>query len=400
MAAFSARGRDGQRGRHEPAVERPDTDVAHGKDLLAAGRWAEGEQHLRDLLARREAQLPPGDPRIHGARMAYGSALLAVHRPEEALSAFAVAAAEAQRDLGRHHPAALAARLQVVDALIHCGRLVEGETQARALVHIYEGARFAGPRFAPQRNRARIQLGKVLGQAGRIREAIDVSDRMLPEAARDLGIDHPYVLTCRVNRTQQLAALGLFPEAEAECAALVATAAGLAGQRHPAASLVSMAAANNLAFSYAESGRPAEAELVVRAPLAEAEQLLGPASDFAQALRLNLVTALVGQGRHEEALAAAEPLPALSPAQPGSRALARAEALYGLSRYVEAEATAFQALTEASAYLAPIHHRVLRTRTLLALLHDSPEEMRSVTADWTRHFGPDHPRTRAARAAC
>jgi hypothetical protein len=193
--------------------------------------------------------------------------------------------------------------------------------------------------------------------------------------------------------------LGDFARSEAEAAALGAVAAELAGRGDPGAAMVRLAVANAVAFSCAERGLPVDAERLARGPLAEAESLLGPYSDFAQALRLNLVTALVGQGRHEEALAEAAALPAFSPAQPGSRALAEAEACYGLRRLPEAEGAALRALAEAGPRLAPIHHRVLRTRTLLGLIRGSAREIRAAAAAWSEHFGPDHPRTRAAWAS-
>ncbi|MBM9507786.1 tetratricopeptide repeat protein [Actinacidiphila acididurans] len=380
-------------------MQKPDTDVAYGKQLVAQGRPDEGEQYLRDLLARREAGLPAGDPRIHGARLAHGGALLALGRPEEALAVISAAAAEAERAHGVRHQATLSARTQVVDALIATGRLADAERQTRALIDEYEAPWFRQAGFAAERCWVRTQLVKVLGQAGRVREAVDVSDRMLPEVAELLGPHHPYALICRINRTQQLALMGRFAEAEAEGVALSALAADLAGRRDPNAAIAGLAAANNLAFSYAESGRPADAERHARGPLTEAERMFGPYSDFAQALRLNLATALVGQGRYEEARGVAEALPGYSDVQPGGRSLAVAEALYGLRMLPEAEAAALHALNEAGARLAPIHHRILRTRTLLALIRDSPEEMRAAAAAWTEHFGPDHPRTRAARAA-
>lgn len=388
-----------QRGRHEAAVERPDTDVAYGKELIAQGRWAEAESYLGDLLARRQEALAADDPRINGARVAYGAALLALRRDTDALAVFSAAVAEARRLHGDRHPVTLAVRVETTDALITTGRLAEAENEARSLVHAYDGIPLGVQRSATQRVRAHTQLIKVLSAAGRVREAIDVSDALLPKATGALGAHHPFVLVCRVNRVQHLALLGRFDEAEREAADLASIAAQRTAAGDPNAAAIRLAVANGLAFSWAECGRFAEAEQHVRAPLAEAEQLLGASSDFAQALRLNLVTALVGQGRHEEALAEAEPLPVRSSAQPGSRALARAEALYGLTLLAESEAAAHEALAEATPRLAPIHHRILRTRSLLALVHHSPEEMRAVAAAWSEHFGPDHPRTRAAWAA-
>ncbi|WP_225846128.1 tetratricopeptide repeat protein [Streptomyces sp. HPF1205] len=334
-----------------------------------------------------------------GGDLEYGRHLLALDRAEEALGVFAAVAEQARREHGGVHPRTLEARADVVDALIAAGRLAEGEAEARALVHAYGAKAYADAGFAMPRHRSHMQLAKVLSQAGRVREAIDVSEAVLPAAARELGTDHPYVLVSRVNRAQHLALLGRFAQAQAEGTALAAIAASLAERGDPNAAVVRLAVANGLAFSYAECGMPVEAERWARGSLAEAEQLLGGHSDFAQGLRLNLLTGLVGQGRHEEALAEAEWLPAFSAAQPGSRSLVRAEALYGLGRLADAEAEALRALEEAGPRLAPIHHRILRTRTLLALVHGSPHEMHAVASAWTEHFGPDHPRARAAWAA-
>jgi hypothetical protein len=79
-------------------------------------------------------------------------------------------------------------------------------------------------------------------------------------------------------------------------------------------------------------------------------------------------------------------------------ARARPNDPYGLGRSYEAEATATHALAEAATALAPHHHRILEIRTLLAHLHNTPEEKQAAAADWAKHFGANHPRTIAARS--
>ena len=103
-------------------------------------------------------------------------------------------------------------------------------------------------------------------------------------------------------------------------------------------------------------------------------------------------------GRHEDALALADIRPDWGGFEIGDHHLLRAEALHGLGHTEDAESAANHALDEATIRLAPTEHRVLRIRTLLALIRNSPDQLHAVTAQWMRHYGPDHPRTQAAQA--
>ncbi|MCX4804349.1 tetratricopeptide repeat protein [Streptomyces sp. NBC_01214] len=108
-------------------------------------------------------------------------------------------------------------------------------------------------------------------------------------------------------------------------------------------------------------GRHEEAETIARGHLPRAEGHL----EFG--LRLLLLRSLLGQGRHEEALAEsgrvyADPLPA----DAGAYELATATALHGLGRHDEAKAEAQRAMTGCERYLHPHHPRVGEVQALLA----------------------------------
>lgn len=365
-----------------------------GVKLIEEGRPDEAERQLREVLLARGKPSRPDDRPLVLARTAHGAAQFALSWTEEALATYTTARAQAERHHSADPALALSIRNSIVTVLGIAGRHAEAESQATSLA---QDAKAAGHRLAILHYQARVQLNNLLHMTGRPRQALTADCALLQDMTQDLGAQHYLVLQCRVLRARRLAVLGHFGDAEAECSAVMATAAEQAGKQRAASA--GHAAARALAFCLMESGRPAEAERVVRARLAAAEQLNGLYSKDAQPLRYSLAFALVGQGRCDQALALADIRPAWGGFDHGDHYLLRAEALHGLGRTREAETAATHALDEATIRVAPTDHRVLRIRTLLALIRNSPDQLEAVAADWSRYYGPDHPRAKAARAA-
>lgn len=117
----------------------------------------------------------------------------------------------------------------------------------------------------------------------------------------------------------------------------------------------------NLVAALCGQGRHEEAEAIARGNLPRAE------GDALAALQCGLVRSLNGQTRYDEALTEARRYtPPWKRGQSGSLALVTAEALHGLGRRSEAEAAARRALTDCERFLHPEHPRIRRARTLLA----------------------------------
>lgn len=122
----------------------------------------------------------------------------------------------------------------------------------------------------------------------------------------------------------------------------------------------------NLVVALSGQGRHQEAEAIARGNLPRAEK------NALAALQCGLVRSLNGQQRYDEALTEARRYtPPWVRAHTGGLALATAEALHGLGHRSEAETTARQALTDCERSLHPEHPRIRRARILLAEIEEA-----------------------------
>lgn len=118
---------------------------------------------------------------------------------------------------------------------------------------------------------------------------------------------------------------------------------------------------DNLVDALCGQARYEEAEAIARGNLPRAK------GTAVAALHCGLVHSLNGQGRYEEALTEARRLsPPWDRGQSGSLGMGTAGALHGLGRRSEAEAAAREALTDCERFLHPDHPRIREARTLLA----------------------------------
>jgi tetratricopeptide (TPR) repeat protein len=132
-----------------------------------------------------------------------------------------------------------------------------------------------------------------------------------------------------------------------------------------------LAALNSIGKALVDQDRPAEAEEILRAALAESATGTLPTGNFQRVLDANLASALTAQGRYTEALAALTAAAAIvDPTAPhaGASAVAmgRAKALLGLGRHAEAAEAAQAGLDSALVAFGEAHPRVVRLRALLA----------------------------------
>lgn len=116
----------------------------------------------------------------------------------------------------------------------------------------------------------------------------------------------------------------------------------------------------NLVDALCGQARHEEAEAVARGNLPRA------VGSTVAALHHGLVCSLNGQGRYHEALTEARRItPPGDRGQSGSLGMATAVALHGLGRRSEAETAAREALTDCERFLHPDHPRIQEARTLL-----------------------------------
>jgi hypothetical protein len=155
-----------------------------------------------------------------------------------------------------------------------------------------------------------------------------------------------------------------YPEAEAEGLDILR---GLTRLKHLTSVWnTELSVLGNLVFALCGQGRHQEAEAIARGNLPRAER------NALATLQCGLVRSLNGQQRYDEALTEARRYtPPWVRAHTGGLALATAEALHGLGHRSEAEAAARQALTDCERFLHPEHPRIRRARTLLAEIEEA-----------------------------
>ncbi|MEV7614598.1 tetratricopeptide repeat protein [Streptomyces sp. NPDC089799] len=246
--------------------------------------------------------------------------------------------------------------------LYQAGRFAEAETEARSMAAALERA--GDDPFIPL---LMSIVGLAVGAQGRHTEAVATYDAQLPLFGRTFGVEHPLTLKLRADRAQALNMLGRHAECEAECAALIETAARNAS---PEMAGVAMAAVYGRVQALNALGRYPEAEALARELLAT----LPDPDRFTLLLRLGLAVSLNAQKRHEEALTEArhadEVHRGLPPEQRGSETgaaeLAAATALLGLGRGTEARPEAAAAHDACLALFGPDNIRTTEARNLLA----------------------------------
>ncbi|MFJ8532738.1 tetratricopeptide repeat protein [Streptomyces sp. NPDC093591] len=177
------------------------------------------------------------------------------------------------------------------------------------------------------------------------------------------------LLMLRCNRMVILNDEGRHAEAEAEGLDILR---GVTRLKHLTSVWgIELSVLDNLVSALCGQGRHEEAEAIARGNLPRAE------GNTLAALQCGLVRSLNGQGRYDEALTEARRYnPPWVRGHSGGLGLVTAVALHGLGRRSEAEAAARQALTDCERFLHPEHPRIRRARTLLAEItaNDPPAE--------------------------
>jgi tetratricopeptide (TPR) repeat protein len=225
---------------------------------------------------------------------------------------------------------------------------------------------FLGP-DDPTTMRMRSNLAGAYLKAGRIAEAIPLSERTLADQERFLGADHPVATIGRNNLARAYQLAGRLAEAIPLYERTLAEKERLFGSSHPDTLL----AQNNLATAYQEADRSAEAIRLFERTLAERERVLG--------------------GNHPDTLLSQNNL---------------AAAYQEADRMGEAIPLYERALAEQEGLLRGDHPDTLALRNNLAHAYQAvgrlPEAIQlyeQTLADCGRVLGIDHPNTRLVRQA-
>ena len=205
----------------------------------------------------------------------------------------------------------------------------------------------------------------------------------------------------RLRRAGQLALLGRFDEAEAECQLVTERCAQLPSA--PAAAVVRLSASTIRTVVLSGRGQHAEAESLARSALREASSA-GLPPQAPTALTVSLARTLTAQQRYEEAELALRDLRPDEPQEIVTVTCGRAAARLGLGKLREAEAGARDAVAAGERFLSPVHYTTLYAGTVLGAAlarqgryDEAGHVLRANVAAWTAHFGASHPRTIAAQ---
>ena len=211
------------------------------------------------------------------------------------------------------------------------------------------------------------------------------------------------VLKSRSDRAQNLVYLGRYQEAERECQAVHALGRNIDG---PHGLLLRGAVANAMAMALHFLDRHDEAEAAARAATEEMTRAGEAHLRMLRILQVNLARVLCARDRFDEAHRIVSGLECAVPTDRAALRSVSAVALLGLGRHEEAEAAAREAVTICEWGLSAVHHRALEAGTVLGSvlaaqgrLPEAERRLAANSAAWDEHFGPDHPRAVAARAA-
>ena len=212
---------------------------------------------------------------------------------------------------------------------------------------------------------ARGIMASLLGQAGRLQEAISQFATLLADCTRVLGPDHLDTLSARGNLAYTRGQAGQAQEAVAEFTELLADCIRVLGPDHP----VTLRTRNSLAAALGAAGKIQDAITQYTALLEDDTRVLGSDHRDTLTTRGNLANSMAQAGRVQDAIA---------------------------------QCTAL--LADSARIMGPDHPSTLAARGNLAnstartaWLHDAITQFTTLLADDTRILGPDHPSTLATR---
>lgn len=225
---------------------------ALGRAYTGAGRFAEAEALLRDVLTAQEGEFGPDDPRTLDSAHALGIALYGLGRWVEDEQLLRRALAGRTRLLGPDHP----------DTLDVCAGLADA-----------------------------------LGEQGRWQEAESLARTTLERSAATLGENHARTVVNRLTHTWAVAGREAWDRAEPLARRTSQDAEAVFGTHHPR----TLAARHLLATIQRRLNRHEEAEALLREVVQARENILGPSHSHTLSALTDLAAVLTDTGRAPEA---------------------------------------------------------------------------------------------------
>jgi len=290
-------------------------------------------------------------------------------------------------------------------ALGEAGRLGEALQQFEALLP--DQVRILGadhPRTLVTRN----NIASLLAKSGRVEEALKQFEDLLRDKVQRLGANHPSTLTTRNNIATWLGESGQVEEALKQFKDLLRDEARLLGADHPS----TLETRSNIAFGLGESGQVEEALKQFEDLLRDEIRILGADHPNTLATRHNIASWLGDSGRVEEALRQYEELlpdeVRILGADHSNTLSTRnniASRLGELGRIEEALKQFEELLRDKLRILGADHPSTLATRHNMASwlgesgqVEESLKQFENLLRDELRIMGADHPRALATRS--
>lgn len=360
------------------------------RELLQIQKRVLGAEHLQTLMSRNNLALALDEQGRHGEAEQEHRAVLPIM----------------ERVLGVEHPETLTSRNNLVRALQVKGKHVEAEHELRAIIKIKE--RVLGAEY-PDTLASRMNLVSSLRAQGKPAEAAQEQRAVSMVQERVLGKEHPDTLKGRMYLANALFAQGKHAEAEQENREVLQIQARVLGAEHPNTLLSRM----NLGATLQVQGKHAEAEQEQRTVCQIQQRVLGEEHPETLANRNNLATTLQDRGKHVEAeqelRIVFQILKRVLGEEHSSTLMSRnnlAIALDDQGKHAAAEQEHREVLQLRECVLGVEHHDVAQSCYNLALglvaqqkLSEALKLIQRAEQVWTKSLGPDHPNTKAAKAA-
>ena len=307
--------------------------------------------------------------------------------------------------LGPDHPDTLNTRNNLAGAYRAAGRLDEAITLSQQ--NLKDSEDLLGPHH-PHTLTTRNNLASAYYDAGRLDEAIPLFEQNLEDHTRILGPHHPDTLTTRSNLAFAYRNAGRLHQAITLSQQDLKDSEDLLGPHHPH----TLTSRSNLAGAYQAAGRLSEAITLSQQNLKDSEDLLGPHHPHTLTTRNNLASAYYDAGRLDEAIPLFEQnlkdsarfLGSHHPHTLASRSNL-AETYRAAGRLHEAITLHEQNLKDSEDLLAPHHPHTLTSRNNLAGAYQAAGRLSEAIPlfeqnlnDSTRILGPHHPDTLTTRS--
>jgi tetratricopeptide (TPR) repeat protein len=366
----------------------PGLAVSYWRAMVGTGTRILGSSHASTILARDHL----------------AAACEAAGRPQEAVAALQISAAQREQALGRDHPESMSARSSLAHAHLAAGRLDYAILLYESTVADQE--RLLGPDH-PDTMASRGDLVAAYHSAGRMQAAFSVLERTLNDRKAILGPDDPRTLAAYADLAATLHAWGNVWHAVPLYERALAGRERVLGPDHPD----TLTARADLAYAYRSADRLDDALPVYRRALLDRERVLGPDHPDTLTSLGNLASACHSAGMlttaiplYQQALDARERTQ--GPDHPDTLAARGdlASGYHSAGRFALAIPLYEQTLRDCERVLGPDHLHTLTSRANLASAYhgmgrrtEAVAAFEAALADCEQYLPPGHTMTQTIR---